>query len=94
MCKKKIRIPVGQKGLNCCVLYRVAGFFRGPIFSRIANGSEFREFFFAISAKRVGALREEGVAAKISRNIFSRQAVIREIREIRENKCPRKIQTS
>ena len=35
----------------------------------------------------MGALREEGVAPKISRNIFSGLA---EIREIRENKCPRK----
>ena len=32
----------------------------------------------------MGALREEGVEPKISRNIFSRLA------EIRENKCPRK----
>ena len=35
----------------------------------------------------VGALREEGVAPKISRKIFSR---LTEIREIRKNKCPRK----
>ena len=35
----------------------------------------------------MGALREEGVAPKISRNIFSRLA---EIREILENKCQRK----
>ena len=26
--------------------YRIAGFFRGPIFSRIANGSEFRKKYF------------------------------------------------
>ena len=35
----------------------------------------------------VGTLREEGVAPKVSLNIFSRLA---EIRGIRENKCPRK----
>ena len=43
--------------------------------------------FFVIRPKpdhtHVGALREEGMAPKISRKIFSRLA------EIRENKCPR-----
>ena len=50
-------------------------------FRELLTAANFAIFFPAISAKRVGALREEGVAAKISRNIFSRQTVIREIRE-------------
>ena len=73
---------------NICIIYRIAGFFRGPIFSRIANGSEFCEKYFRkTDHTHVGALREEDVAPKISRNIFSR---LGEIREICENKCPRK----
>ena len=62
--------------------YRIAGGFRGPIFSRIANGSNFAKNIFVIRPKHVGALREEGVAPKFSR--------LAEIPEIRENKCPRK----
>ena len=69
------------------------GFFRGPIiyFRELLTEANFAKDIFAIRSKpdytHVGALREEGVAPKIWRNIFSRLA---EIREIRENKCPRK----
>ena len=31
---------------NTVYMYRIAGFFRGPIFSRIPNSSEFRKNFF------------------------------------------------
>ena len=73
--------------------YRRAGFFRGPIiyFRELLTEANFAKNIFAIRSKpdytHVGALREEGVAPKISRNMFSRLA---EIREIRENKCPLK----
>ena len=52
----------------------IGGFFRGPIFSPLGQKPD---------RTHVGALREEGVAPKISPNIFSRLA---EIREIRQNK--------
>ena len=69
----------------------IAVFFADLYFRELLTGANFATNIFTIRPKpdhtHVGALREEGVAPKISRNIillFSRLA------EIRENKCLRK----
>ena len=63
------------------MLYHIAGGFADLYFRELLTGANFAKNIFTIRPKHVGALREEGVAPKMSRNIFSR------LTEIRENKC-------
>ena len=56
-------------------------------FRELVTGGNFVKNIFAISAKCVGVMREEGVAPKILQIFFSRQA---EICEICGNKFPLK----
>ena len=77
--KFSFKILLKEKLWYILLYYRIAGFFHGPIFSRIANGANFAKniYIFAIRPKpdhtHAGALRKEGEAPKFLQNIFLRK---------------------
>ena len=94
---RRYRYPHNNYYLSLLDLYyRIysRGFFADLYFRELLMGANFAGNIFAIKPKpdhtHVGALREKGVAPKISQKYFFATIIIAEIREIRENKCPRK----
>ena len=71
--------------------YRIACFFRGHIFSRIANGAHFSKKIFS----RLGQNQTTPTSARYARKAWHPKCSEIYFRdytaEIRENKCPRKI---